>query len=79
MQKTAGTSPEYLGVKDASQLKPGYVGLFRILGGVLNEDGTQSGPEDVLSRPRIMTKLNKSGKTYGFTTKRGGGMERYQL
>ena len=52
---------------------------YQDLGGVLNEDGTQSGPDGRIAKTQDYAKLNKSGKTYGFTTKTGGGMERYQL
>lgn len=68
--EAAGTSPEYLGVKDASQLKPGML-AYQDLGGVLNEDGTQSGPDGRIAKTQDYAKLNKSGKTYGFTTKLG--------
>lgn len=68
--EAAGTSPEYLGVKDVSQLKPGML-AYQDLGGVLNEDGTQSGPDGRIAKTQDYAKLNKSGKTYGFTTKLG--------
>ena len=41
------------------------------MGGVLNEDGTQSGPDGRIAKTQDCAKLNKSGKTYGFTTKLG--------
>lgn len=51
---------------------------YQDLGGVLNEDGTQSGPDGRIAKTQDYAKLNKSGKTYGLPPN-WGGMERYQL
>lgn len=66
----AGKSPEYLGVKDKGQLKPGML-AYQDLGGAKNADGSISGPDGRILKNQDYAKLNNSGKTYGFTTKLG--------
>ena len=68
--EAAGNSPEYLGITDSKQLKPGML-AYQDLGGVLNADGTQSGADGRIAKTQDYTKLSKSGKTHGFTTKLG--------
>lgn len=66
----AGSTPEYLGINDVNQLKPGML-AYQDLGGVLNEDGTQSGPDGRIAKVQDYGKLNRNGKTHGFVTKLG--------
>lgn len=66
----AGTSPEYLGKKSMSELKPGML-AYQDLGGSLNSDGSQKGKDGRIVKSEDYTKLCKRSKTSGFTTKLG--------
>lgn len=65
-----GKQPEYLGVKDKDQLKPGML-AYQDLGGSLNEDGSQKGPDGRIAKNEDYAKLCNKNKTHGFTTKLG--------
>lgn len=65
-----GGAPEYLGKKNMSELKPGML-AYQDLGGSLNEDGTQKGPDGRIAKTEDYAKLCKKNKTSGFNTKLG--------
>lgn len=65
-----GGTVKYLGKSSKSELKPGML-AYRDLGGVLNTDGSQKGPDGQIAVKEDYTKLVKAEKTYGFTTKLG--------
>jgi TonB-linked outer membrane protein, SusC/RagA family len=62
----AGTTPKYFSVTDPSALKKGMV-AYQDLGGDLNADGTQKGPNGQIVDVQDYGKL-ASGQNYGFST-----------
>ena len=68
--EASGNAPEYLGKKNANELKPGML-AYQDLGGALSSDGTQKGPDGRIMKNEDYAKLCKNDKTYGFTTKLG--------
>ena len=64
------SSVEYLGKKNKSELRPGML-AYQDLGGSLNSDGTQKGPDGRVAKDEDYTQLCKKDKTHGFTTKLG--------
>ncbi|MDR6763134.1 TonB-linked SusC/RagA family outer membrane protein [Flavobacterium sp. 2755] len=66
----AGVAPSYLGITDPAKLQKGSL-AYQDLGGVLNPDGTLSGPNGQILVGNDYAKLAKSSRTYGFTTNLG--------
>ncbi len=66
----AGVAPSYLGITDPTKLQKGSL-AYQDLGGVLNPDGTLSGPNGQILVGNDYAKLAKSSRTYGFTTNLG--------
>lgn len=64
------SSVEYLGKKNKSELRPSML-AYQDLGGSLNSDGTQKGPDGRVAKDEDYTQLCKKDKTHGFTTKLG--------
>jgi len=65
-----GGTVKYLDKTNKSDLKPGML-AYQDLGGGLNPDGTQKGPDGQVSRVEDYAKLAKKNRTHGFTTKLG--------
>ena len=65
-----GGQVKYLGKTNKTELRPGML-AYKDLGGGLNADGTQKGPDGQIAKEEDYTKLAKKNKTHGFTTKLG--------
>ena len=65
-----GGETKYLGKNKKSELKPGML-AYQDLGGVMNEDGTQSGPNGQIEKEQDYAKLCGRSQSQGFTTKLG--------
>ncbi len=66
----AGNSPEYLGKKNKSELRPGML-AYQDLGGSLNSDGTQKGADGRIVKTEDYTQLCKKNRPHVLTTKLG--------
>ena len=65
-----GGEVKYLGKNKKEELKPGML-AYQDLGGVINEDGTQSGPNGQIEKDQDYAKLCGRDQSKGFTTKLG--------
>ncbi|MBB4802225.1 TonB-linked SusC/RagA family outer membrane protein [Flavobacterium nitrogenifigens] len=63
----AGTTPSYLGIIDPTKIQKGSL-AYQDVAGVLNADGTLSGPNGQILAGNDYVKLAKSSRTYGFNT-----------
>lgn len=65
-----GGEVKYLGKNSKDELKPGML-AYQDLGGVMNEDGTQAGPNGQIEKDQDYARLCNRNKSRGFTTKLG--------
>jgi len=65
-----GGVPNYLGITSQSGVPKGSL-AYEDVGGVLNPDGTVSGPDGQIIKEADYVKLANSNRTYGFTTNLG--------
>lgn len=66
----AGSTPKYFSVTDPSSIKKGSV-AYQDLGGEMNTDGTQKGPNGQIVTAQDYAKLTKRSDGYGFSTNIG--------
>jgi len=66
----AGTTPSYLGTTDPTKIMKGSL-AYQDVAGVLNDDGTLSGPNGQVLVGNDYAKLANTSRTYGFTTNFG--------
>jgi TonB-linked SusC/RagA family outer membrane protein len=64
----AGTNTNYLGITDPAQMKKGML-AYQDLGGPMNPDGTQQGPNGQITKDQDYGKLNRISNDRGFSTK----------
>jgi len=65
-----GGTPSYLGITDPTKIQKGSL-AYQDVAGVLNADGTLTGPNGQILVGNDYAKLAKSSRTYGFNTNLG--------
>ncbi len=74
----AGTTPKYFGVTDPSSMKKGML-AYQDLGGEMNSDGTQKGPNGQIVASQDYGKLTKRSDGYGFSNSFGISYGQFSL
>ncbi len=72
LTENAGTdgAPQYFEITDLSDMKKGML-AYKDVGGTMNEDGTQNGPNGVIEEEQDYVKLVDANKAFGFNTSLG--------
>lgn len=66
----AGVAPQYFNYTDASSIRTGWM-AYEDVGGLMNPDGTQAGPNGQIQETQDYVKLVDANSSYGFTTNLG--------